>query len=130
VKMISRSMVRLMLLSVAASAALLVLHAHAGASALASRASSASAQSQAPKPKGELKSFRGTLGKYRVQMRLRREGDALSGSYFYEHVRGGGLRLEGTIDGGGRFTLREFDAAGAQTGLFKGTWDNGENESE
>jgi hypothetical protein len=86
----------------------------------------AQSQSQAPKPQGEWKSFRGTLGKYRVQMRLHREGDALAGSYFYEHIRGGRLRLEGTVEGEGRFTLREFDAAGAQTGLFKGTWDSGD----
>jgi hypothetical protein len=83
------------------------------------------AQSDA-RPSGEWRSFRGTVGAYKVQMRLRRDGDALSGTYFYERVRGGGLRLEGTIDGEGRFTLREFDAAGAQTGLFKGTWEREE----
>ena len=66
-------------------AALLVLPTLAGARA----------QSSAQKQSGEWKSFRGTVGAYKVQMRLRRDGDALSGTYFYERVRGGGLRLEG-----------------------------------
>lgn len=66
--------------------------------------------------------FRGTLGgKTAIQVRLRREGDKLSGSYFYESV-GKDLSLRGTIDAAGAFTLQEFDAAGAQTGLFKGRW--------
>ena len=66
--------------------------------------------------------FSGKLGnKYRIQMRLRREGGKLSGAYFYERV-GQDLALRGEIDGQGKFTLREYDAAGAQTGIFKGTW--------
>ncbi|HVF43147.1 MAG TPA: RsiV family protein [Pyrinomonadaceae bacterium] len=68
--------------------------------------------------------FRGTLGasgKLAIQMRLRREGDKLTGSYFYETV-GKDLSLRGTIDAAGNFQLQEFDAAGAQTGLFKGAW--------
>jgi Protein of unknown function (DUF3298)/Deacetylase PdaC len=99
---------------------------------LAGRAPTAFARAQSPgrKQSGGWKSFRGAVGVYKVQMRLRRSGDALSGTYFYEHVRGGGLRLEGTIDGEGRFTLREFDSAGAQTGLFKGTWGRAEDEPE
>ena len=98
------------------------------AAAPAGHAPTASARAQSPSQKqaSEWKSFRGTVGAYKVQMRLRRDGDALSGTYFYEHARGGRLRLEGTIDGEGRFTLREFDAAGAQTGLFKGTWEREE----
>lgn len=90
----------------------------------------ASAQSQAPAQPGEWKSFRGTVGKSKVQMRLRRGGDALEGSYFYERSKGGSLRLEGKVEPDGHFTLREFDAAGAQTGLFKGTWDNDEQQQE
>ena len=68
--------------------------------------------------------FRGTLGapgKVAIQMRLRREGEKLTGSYFYESV-GKDLTLRGTIDATGGFQLQEFDAAGAQTGLFKGRW--------
>lgn len=107
-------------------AALIAFPALAVARSAAAPAGHARAQSPGQKQAGEWKSFRGTVGAYKVQMRLRRDGDALSGTYFYERVRGGGLRLEGTIDGEGRFTLREFDAAGAQTGLFKGTWEREE----
>lgn len=74
--------------------------------------------------------FRGTLGasgKLSIQMRLRREGDKLAGSYFYETV-GKDLSLRGTIDAAGNFQLQEFDAAGAQTGLFKGLWKGPECE--
>lgn len=76
---------------------------------------------------GESRTFGGTVGKYRVQMRLRRDGSKLAGTYFYEHVKSN-LRLEGTIEAGGNFTLREFDAAGAQTGLFEGAWSDGTEE--
>lgn len=66
--------------------------------------------------------FKGTIGeKSRIQMRLRREGDQLSGTYFYESIKTD-LALKGTIDREGNFTLREYDAAGAQTGVFKGKW--------
>jgi len=66
--------------------------------------------------------FSGKLGnKYRIQMRLHRDGGNLAGSYFYERVRQD-LALRGEIDGHGNFTLREYDAGGAQTGVFKGQW--------
>jgi len=68
--------------------------------------------------------FRGTLGasgKLAIQMRLRREGEKLTGAYFYETI-GKDLSLRGTIDASGNFQLQEFDAAGAQTGVFKGQW--------
>lgn len=68
--------------------------------------------------------FRGTMGasgKLAIQMRLRREGDKLVGAYFYETV-GKDLSLRGDIDAAGNFRLQEFDASGAQTGLFKGIW--------
>ena len=85
------------------------------------RAQSASL-SQPPSTRAGVVAFRGTLGgKIAIQMRLRREGDRLSGSYFYESVLKD-LSLRGTIDAAGAFTLEEFDAAGARTGLFKGRW--------
>ena len=66
--------------------------------------------------------FSGKLGnKYRIQMRLRRDGGKLSGTYFYERVRQD-LMLRGEIDGQGNFSLREYDAGGAQTGVFRGKW--------
>jgi hypothetical protein len=66
--------------------------------------------------------FSGKLGdKYRIQMQLRREGSKLSGTYFYERVRQN-IALRGEMDALGNFTLREYDAGGAQTGIFKGKW--------
>ncbi len=56
-----------------------------------------------------------------IQVRLRREGERVTGTYFYESV-GKDLSLRGTIDAAGDFQLQESDAAGAQTGLFKGKW--------
>src|SRR5437868_4195050 len=72
-------------------------------------------------PPGE-QVFSGTLSdKYRIQMQLRREGRRLSGNYFYERVRQN-IALRGEIDEHGNVTLREYDAGGAQTGIFKGKW--------
>lgn len=82
------------------------------------------AVSQMPSARAGVMSFRGTMGaagKTAIQMRLRREGDKLTGSYFYESV-GKDLSLRGTITAAGDFILQEFDPSGAQTGLFKGRW--------
>lgn len=74
--------------------------------------------------------FRGTLGtKTSIQMRLRREGDKLAGAYFYESI-GKDLSLRGTISAAGDFDVQEFDATGAQTGLFKGKWSGPEPDCE
>lgn len=71
---------------------------------------------------GDATMFRGDIGgKYKIQMRLRREGANLSGTYFYENKRSD-INLKGTIDAGGNFVLQEFDGGGQQTGTFKGTW--------
>lgn len=60
--------------------------------------------------------FRGTIdGKYRIRMRLRRDGTRVTGSYEYEG-KGGPLRLDGTVDETDRGTLKETDAQGKQTG--------------
>lgn len=94
------------------------------APALAQNAAASASASPAALPRTGVVVFRGTLGatgKLSIQMRLRREGDKLAGSYFYETV-GKDLSLRGTIDAAGNFQLQEFDAAGAQTGLFKGQW--------
>jgi hypothetical protein len=78
--------------------------------------------SQAPSQRAGVAVFRGTMGeKDAIQMRLRREGDRLTGSYFYETV-GKDLSLRGAITAAGDFQLQEFDESGAQTGLFKGRW--------
>ena len=63
--------------------------------------------------------FSGKLGnKYRIQMRLRRDGKTLSGSYFYERVQKN-LKLSGEIGGHNDFSLREYDDGGVQTGISK-----------
>jgi hypothetical protein len=73
----------------------------------------------------ETKFFRGSIGNaLDLQMKLQREGDALTGSYFYQKV-GQKIDLRGTIDKDGNVTLDEFDASGKQTGTFKGQWKTG-----
>jgi hypothetical protein len=70
--------------------------------------------------------FEGSIGQdNKLQMRLRRNGTNLSGSYFYERVKNKtgvrqDLRLEGTVESGGGVLLKEFNGD-AQTGVFKGT---------
>ncbi len=71
---------------------------------------------------GQTRVFKGsisdTLG---LEMKLLREGDRLTGSYFYEKVRTK-IDLRGTIDNAGNVALDEFDGKGKQTGTFKGVW--------
>ena len=54
-------------------------------------------------------------------MKLVRNGDQLTGSYFYQKV-GTRITLKGTVDKDGNLTLDEFDPSGKQTGVFKGLW--------
>ncbi len=78
-------------------------------------------------PPGETKYFKGSIGNtLGLQMKLVREGDKLTGSYFYQKV-GTKLDMRGTIDKDGNVVLEEFDAGGKQTGAFKGTWKLDEN---
>ena len=79
-------------------------------------------------PSDETKLFRGEIGgKYRIEMRLVRAGDRLSGTYAYEKV-GTNISLSGTIDEKGKFTLQESDSGGNQTGVFKGEWRESESD--
>ena len=74
--------------------------------------------------------FKGSVAQARFEMTLRREGNNLSGSYFY--AKSGStnkLSLRGEINADGNFTLQEFDSSGRQTGEFKGTWKDEPNES-
>jgi hypothetical protein len=73
-------------------------------------------------PSDETRLFRGEVGDLKVEMRLVRAGERLSGTYAYEKV-GTSINLSGTIDAKGKFTLQESDSSGKQTGVFKGTWD-------
>jgi Protein of unknown function (DUF3298)/Deacetylase PdaC len=70
----------------------------------------------------QTKYFKGSIGtSLDLQMKLVRDGDQLTGSYFYEKV-GTQINLRGTVDKDGNLTLQEFDPSGKQTGVFKGLW--------
>lgn len=75
----------------------------------------------------ETRFFKGSIGSaLGLQMKLVREGEKLTGSYFYQKV-GKKIEVRGTIDKDGNATLEEFDANGKQTGVFKGVWKQDEN---
>jgi hypothetical protein len=70
----------------------------------------------------ETRFFKGSIGNAPdLQMKLVREGEQLTGNYFYQKV-GTKIDLRGSIDKDGNVTLEEFDPAGKQTGVFKGVW--------
>lgn len=73
-------------------------------------------------PPPQTKHFKGSIGStLDLQMKLVRDGDNLTGSYFYQKV-GTRISLRGTVDKLGNLTLDEFDPQGKQTGVFKGLW--------
>jgi hypothetical protein len=73
-------------------------------------------------PPPQTKHFKGSIGStLDLQMKLVRNGDQLSGSYFYQKV-GTRITLRGAVDKDGNLTLDEFDPSGKQTGVFKGLW--------
>jgi hypothetical protein len=75
----------------------------------------------------ETKFFKGSIGSaLGLQMKLVREGERLTGSYFYQKV-GKKIEVRGSIDKDGNVTLEEFDTNGKQTGVFKGVWKQDEN---
>lgn len=74
------------------------------------------------------KTFRGFISGTPIQMNLKREGDKLSGTYFYTRI-GKELKLAGTIEADGNFKLKETDAAGKTTGEFSGKWTEEENSN-
>ena len=79
-------------------------------------------------PVAEVKYFRGSIGSsLGLQMKLTREGDNLWGSYFYQKV-GTKIDLKGSIDSNGYVTLEEFDPQGKQTGIFKGLWQQNQDD--
>ena len=61
-----------------------------------------------------------------LQMKLTREGERLTGNYFYQKI-GTKIDLKGTIDKDGNVSLEEFDPSGKQTGIFKGMWRSDED---
>jgi Protein of unknown function (DUF3298)/Deacetylase PdaC len=75
-----------------------------------------------PAPVGQTRYFKGSIGStLGLQMKLTRDGDRLSGSYYYQKV-GTNIDLRGTVDQEGNLMLEEFDPDGKQTGVFKGLW--------
>jgi len=64
--------------------------------------------------------FTGFLSDKKIQMTLNRQGNQLSGTYFYQKI-GSDISLKGQVKGE-EFTLQEFDNGGKQTGEFKGKW--------
>jgi len=74
---------------------------------------------------GEKFYFRGTIttgaNNLRIEMAFVRDGDRLTGAYFYPKV-GKNIALAGTIDQDGNVELKETDESGKDTGVFKGKW--------
>ena len=74
--------------------------------------------------------FSGSVGDAKVEMDIKRDGGTLSGSYYYRKSGSANpLMLKGKIGADGSFTMQESDAAGKQTGEFKGKWKEDPNES-
>ena len=66
--------------------------------------------------------FRGTIANHlSIEMTLTRDGDRLTGTYFYPKV-GKNINLTGTVDKDGNVELKESDGSGKDTGVFKGKW--------
>lgn len=97
-----------------------------------STASQGSNSEQLQRPQGgvtppETWYFKGSIGSaLGLQMKLVRQSDKLTGTYFYQRV-GTKIDVRGTIDSGNNVVLEEFDANGKQTGVFKGVWKTGDN---
>jgi hypothetical protein len=71
---------------------------------------------------GEKFYFHGTIaGNLKIEMTLLRDGERLTGSYFYPKV-GKNIALSGTVDKDGNVSISEADDSGKQTGVFKGKW--------
>ena len=65
--------------------------------------------------------FRGMISSLSIEMQLLRDGERLTGTYFYPRI-GKNISLTGTIDKDNNVTLNEADESGKQTGVFKGKW--------
>src|SRR5258708_13815671 len=71
---------------------------------------------------GEKFFYRGTIANnLSIEMILTRDGDRLTGTYFYPKV-GKSINLGGTVDKDGNVELKESDESGKDTGIFKGKW--------
>ena len=72
---------------------------------------------------GQSDYYFGKIGKFPIVVELQRDGNALSGWYFYR-AQGKEIRLDGSIASDGTFHLNEL-ADGKKTALFEGTVANG-----
>lgn len=73
-------------------------------------------------PTGQTKVFKGSIGSnLGLQMKLTRDGEQVTGSYFYQKA-GARIELKGTVDKTGNLSLAEYATAGKQSGSFKGIW--------
>ena len=72
-------------------------------------------------PAGEKVNFRGSIANLSIEMNLVREGERLTGTYFYPRIAKN-IDLKGEIDRDGNVALRESDETGKETGVFKGKW--------
>ncbi|MEZ4535446.1 MAG: hypothetical protein R3D26_10660 [Cyanobacteriota/Melainabacteria group bacterium] len=73
-----------------------------------------------------VKSYKGTISKYKISMTLSLAGEKVTGTYSYDHV-GKPIKLKGEWMPAGLFslpgdncTISEFDASGKSTGKFEG----------
>ncbi len=74
----------------------------------------------APASEAEAQKYSGAIDShYSVNMILEQNGKALAGSYGYNSASTS-LKLTGTIDGDGRFSMDESDPKGKKTGSFSG----------
>jgi len=68
----------------------------------------------------ETRYFKGSIGSaLGLQMKLIRERDKLTGSYFYQKI-GTRIELKGSVDNNNQVALEESDSSGKQTGFSKG----------
>jgi peptidoglycan-N-acetylglucosamine deacetylase len=65
--------------------------------------------------------FRGNIANLSIEMSLVRDGERVTGTYFYPRV-GKNIALTGTVSSTGDVELTEADETGKQTGVFKGKW--------
>src|SRR5438552_18163963 len=73
--------------------------------------------------------FRGTIANLSIEMQLLRDGDRVSGTYFYPRV-GKNIALAGNVDKDNNVTLTEADVTGKQTGGFKLHWQPSPNSPD
>ena len=65
--------------------------------------------------------FRGNIANLSIEMSLVRDGERVTGTYFYPRV-GKNIAVTGTVNSSGDLELTEADETGKQTGVFKGKW--------